>query len=146
MPPGAIPLMPGEAVPLLRWKVAMPTPVERSARTSPRLTWVDTARGISILLVVGLHATLWLGYLGEPPRWLVVFNEVAGFFRMPLFFAAAGLFAQKWMRASWRELFKGKLWLLIWVYWPGNPHSSPSSLRQAKSCRTSRTRRWPLSC
>ncbi|PPF42412.1 hypothetical protein C5B85_16770 [Pseudoclavibacter sp. AY1F1] len=99
----------------------MPNLVERPTGTSPRVSWVDTARGISILLVVVLHATLWLGYISEPPRWLVVFNEVAGFFRMPLFFAAAGLFAQKWMRARWRELFRGKLWLLIWVYLAWQP-------------------------
>lgn len=99
----------------------MPNSVERSVGTSCRLSWVDTARGISILLVVVLHATLWLGYIGEPPSWLVAFNEVAGFFRMPLFFAAAGLFAQKWMRASWHELARDKLWLLVWVYLAWQP-------------------------
>src|SRR5690625_1067236 len=35
---------------------------------------------------------------------------------MPMFFAVAGLFASKWLTKPWRELGRGKLALLIWVF------------------------------
>lgn len=42
--------------------------------------------------------------------------EVFSTMRMPLFFAASGLFPAEWVRATWRELLAGKLALLIWVF------------------------------
>ena len=87
--------------------------------TSPktRLDWVDTAKGISIFLVVLIHARRWLEFVGANAAWISEFNALFMTVRMPLFFAMSGLLAQRWVRdKSWRELFSGKLALLVWVF------------------------------
>ena len=81
-----------------------------------RLDWVDTAKGISILLVVLVHAAHWVEYAGVSSRALTDVNEALSTLRMPLFFCMSGLFAAKWLDRSWRELWSGKLSLLLWVF------------------------------
>jgi uncharacterized membrane protein YcfT len=81
-----------------------------------RLDWVDTAKGISILLVVLVHAAHWLEYAGVSSRALTDLNEALSTLRMPLFFCMSGLFAAKWLDKPWRELWRGKLSLLLWVF------------------------------
>ena len=78
-----------------------------------RLDWVDTAKAISIILVVLLHLRDQFEQfsLHSPP--LDFFTEVSANLRMPMFFAVAGLFASKWLSTSWRDLGKGKLALLV---------------------------------
>ena len=87
----------------------------------PRIAWPDAARGISILLVVLLHSTMWTGYLGDEPAALVWINDVAASLRMPVFFLVAGMFAGKWMDRPWRDLVSNKLALLIWVFLAWQP-------------------------
>ena len=63
-----------------------------------RHTWVDAAKGISILLVVMVHTRSWLDYAGIETG--AVMNELiaaSNHVRMPLFFFVAGLFAAKWV-------------------------------------------------
>lgn len=85
--------------------------------TKSRVGWVDTARGISIILVVLTHAIHWLGFAGvTAPAELLAFDAAAEGIRMPLFFTAAGLFAAKWAAVGWRELFNRKLALLVWTF------------------------------
>jgi len=82
-----------------------------------RIDWVDRARALSILMVVVLHARIELAFLGaSSPTGELIIN-FASTMRMPLFFAASGLFAVSWVeRRSWRELFSRKLVLLLWVF------------------------------
>ncbi|WP_307807223.1 acyltransferase [Pseudarthrobacter sp. PvP004] len=81
------------------------------------MDWVDTARGISIFLVVLTHAIHWLGFAGvTAPDELRAFDAAAEGIRMPLFFTAAGLFAAKWATVGWRQLFNHKLVLLVWTF------------------------------
>lgn len=87
-----------------------------SAAPSTRIRWIDTGRGIAIVLVVLYHATSWLTAAGasvEPWREASV---VVSSLRMPLFFTLAGLFASKWTRASWGSLWRSKLSLFVWVF------------------------------
>ena len=49
----------------------------------PRIEWIDTAKGICILLVVYSHV-----YMGDHPA-LLHFQD---YFRMPLYFLLSGLF------------------------------------------------------
>ncbi|MDQ0145986.1 acyltransferase family protein [Pseudarthrobacter niigatensis] len=79
--------------------------------------WVDAAKGISIFLVVMVHATDWTGYVGvEPTPLIEAFNGAAVGVRMPLFFLMSGLFAGKWIAVPWKALVNGKLALLVWVF------------------------------
>ena len=84
--------------------------------SKPRLDWVDTAKAISILLVVVLHIQEQLEKFSLQSPHLDFFTEVSANLRMPMFFAVAGLFASKWLSRSWRDLGRGKLALLIWVF------------------------------
>lgn len=82
-----------------------------------RTDWVDAAKGLSIVLVVVLHSTLWLyqaGLVSDPG--LNRFNAVFESVRMPLFFAMSGLFAAKWLRAPWSELLHSKVSVLLWAF------------------------------
>ena len=81
-----------------------------------RLDWVDTAKAISIILVVVLHVRDQFEQFSLQSAQLDFFTEVSANLRMPMFFAVAGLFASKWLIKPWRELGKGKLALLVWVF------------------------------
>lgn len=98
------------------------TPVATSRQHArPRLDAVDAARAISILLVVLLHARIVLGGVGAHAGVVASIDDVAGHLRIPLFFAASGLFAARWASASWRELFGGRLAPLTWVFLAWQP-------------------------
>ena len=81
-----------------------------------RLGWVDAGRGLAIALVVFFHTAQWLREAGlEVTGWVLV-NDTIATLRLPVFFVLAGLFAQKWMTAPWRNLWGVKLSLFVWVY------------------------------
>lgn len=88
---------------------------------SSRLQWVDRARAISIILVVLLHTRLELGFVGVESEVVDVVDMYGLTMRMPLFFAAAGLFAGKWIAGSWRDLLTRKIALLGWVFLAWQP-------------------------
>ncbi|MGW9551511.1 acyltransferase family protein [Citricoccus zhacaiensis] len=83
----------------------------------PRAQWVDTAKGISILLVVLLHTSLWLRQadMDRIPAFSTL-NTAFEDLRMPLFFAMSGLFAAKWLAAGWGDFLRTKASLLVWVF------------------------------
>ncbi len=81
-----------------------------------RLAWIDTARGLAIILVVFIHATQWVQ---EAPIRIGLWddiNEVVSTLRMPLFFMCAGILATKWLYASWADLIAKKVFFLGWVF------------------------------
>lgn len=81
-----------------------------------RIDWVDAGRGLAIALVVLLHSTNWLGEAGfEIDGWRF-FDETIASIRLPLFFTMSGLFAVKWMTARWRDLWRSKISLFVWVF------------------------------
>lgn len=93
------------------------SPTLPGAAAHPRAQWVDTAKGLSIVLVVLLHTSLWLRQADmERIEAFSTLNLAFEDLRMPLFFAMSGLFASKWLRAGWRELLRGKIGLLAWVF------------------------------
>ncbi|MEV4902689.1 acyltransferase family protein [Citricoccus sp. NPDC055426] len=92
-------------------------PTLPGALAGARAQWVDTAKGLSIVLVVLLHTSLWLRQADmERIEAFSTLNLAFEDLRMPLFFAMSGLFAAKWLRAGWRELMRGKIALLAWVF------------------------------
>lgn len=88
--------------------------------TSPaqknRVAWVDLAKGMTILLVVIMHSTGGVEkYLGTEGfmHYVVAF---ASTFRMPVFFAVAGLFAAKAISKHWRPFLDGKFAHFFYFY------------------------------
>lgn len=81
----------------------------------PREQWVDAAKGIAIILVVFLHATLDFGY-NVPLWWWPESAEVLETFRMPLFFFTAGLFATRALSMPFLGMFNHRVVRLIWLY------------------------------
>ncbi len=81
-----------------------------------RVPWVDVAKSFAIILVALNHATV----LGVPeelanPAWLDI-NTYLAAFRMPMFFFAAGLFAESIVRRPWGRLWTSRLALLVWMF------------------------------
>lgn len=82
---------------------------------STRVSWVDTGRGIAIILVVLFHTRNWVAGTGvDTGAWEDV-NAILSSMRMPFFFVLSGLFAAKWLTAPWRELLRQKVLLFLWV-------------------------------
>lgn len=85
-------------------------------RWGAHVVWGDVTKAIAILLVVVYHAAV----LGVPaklvdPTWVAV-NEALAAFRMPVFFFAAGLFAQSVLLRPWRRVWSTRLALLVWCF------------------------------
>ena len=96
--------------------------VPGSPATAPRVDWVDVAKGICILFVVMMHATLGVEKLTGETTWMGAIVAWAQPFRMPDFFFIAGLFLMRTIDAPWRRFLDRKvvhfayfyvLWMLI---------------------------------
>ncbi|BDZ51942.1 hypothetical protein GCM10025867_41830 [Frondihabitans sucicola] len=81
-----------------------------------RIPWIDTGRGIAILLVTLFHTTNWLLGAGFHVEWWSTVDNTLASLRMPLFFTLSGIFAPKWLRASWGDLLRSKVLLFVWVF------------------------------
>ncbi|HEV7719059.1 MAG TPA: acyltransferase family protein [Arsenicitalea sp.] len=69
---------------------------------SDRLQWVDSAKGISIILVVMMYSVF---NVGQDADGVGIFHYVIGFatpFRMPEFFLISGLFLNQVIGRTWR--------------------------------------------
>ncbi|ARC90843.1 acyltransferase [Rhodovulum sp. MB263] len=82
---------------------------------SARVEWLDTARGIAILLVVWHHGLLYLGFLDIRffPYWEV--NSVIALIRMPLFFFCAGITASFALHRAPYVFWQKRLLPMVWV-------------------------------
>ncbi|MCR2764222.1 acyltransferase family protein [Microbacterium sp. zg.B48] len=81
-----------------------------------RVHWIDSARGVAILLVVFYHSAQWAGAAGFLSEVWLQANDLLATMRLPLFFALSGMLAVKWMTMPWRELLRSKLAALLWLY------------------------------
>ncbi len=83
---------------------------------APRIEWVDTARGLGILLVVAMHTILGAGLALDKIAWP---HEIVAFakpFRMPDFFLIAGLFAGRAINKSPPDFFDRKILFYVYFY------------------------------
>lgn len=110
VPVGGTPTAPVGATP------AAPVGGTPAARPKARVPWIDTGRGIAIVLVALFHATNWLFDAGFDLQVWKDVNETLSSLRMPLFFTLSGVFAPKWVHAAWRALWRSKLSLFLWVF------------------------------
>lgn len=86
------------------------------AQPPARYEWVDVAKAFAILLVVLSHVATEFRFVGVHSAQLAYLLDLFETMRMPLFFCASGLFAASWLRRGWRELFAGRLAVLVWVF------------------------------
>ncbi len=83
---------------------------------SPRVDWVDVAKGFCIVMVVMMHSTLGVEYQFDAPGWLHPVVEFARPFRMPDFFLVAGLFLARRIDRPWREYLDAKVVHFAYFY------------------------------
>lgn len=107
----------------MRWPpVSDRTTPEPAASRTPgppgpsRLEWVDVAKGMTILLVVVHHVTLFLAPLGLVPPVLAQLNLALTSLRMPLFFLLSGLFFGATLAGGWRRLWHKRVALFLYLY------------------------------
>lgn len=82
-----------------------------------RFVWMDTLRGIAMLLVVVLHAGLALNYYADYyPRVIEVFNLALQPFRMPMLMFLSGMLLNLSLSKSAPVYFGGKARKLLWPY------------------------------
>jgi uncharacterized membrane protein YcfT len=70
--------------------------------TNERLNWVDTAKGMSIILVVMMYCVF---NVGQDAEGVGLFHHIIGFatpFRMPEFFLISGLFLDQVLARNWK--------------------------------------------
>ncbi|MGV3633443.1 MAG: acyltransferase family protein [Pseudorhodoplanes sp.] len=83
---------------------------------SVRIDWVDYAKGISIILVVMMHATLSSEEALGAAGWMHPVVEFAKPFRNPAFFLIAGLFAAQSIGQDWRTFLDRKIVYFAYFY------------------------------
>ena len=80
-----------------------------SGQSSNRLSWVDTAKGISIILVVMMYSVF---NVGQDADGVGLFHYVIAFatpFRMPEFFLISGLFLSQVIKRPWAHYADGRV-------------------------------------
>ena len=88
----------------------------RGARRGSRVDWVDTAKGVCIVFVVMMHATLGVGLeTGQDGymHWVVAFAKP---FRMPDFFLISGLFLSRVIDRDWRSYADKRVLHFVYFY------------------------------
>lgn len=86
------------------------------AKKPQRVDWVDRAKGLTILLVVLLHSTSGVEKYYATQGWMHDVIAFAQPFRMPVFFAIAGLFAAKALKQEWRSFWDKKFFHFFYFY------------------------------
>ncbi len=87
-----------------------------STLTNTRIRWLDSCRGVAILLVVLLHAGEALRITVGPTPGVDQFNLFLEPFRMPVLMFLSGVLLPQSMAKSGRKYFVGKLSKVAWPY------------------------------
>ena len=85
-------------------------------RTTPRVDWVDAAKGICIVLVVMMHSTLGVEAAVGATGWMGTLVEFARPFRMPDFFLISGLFLSRVDDRDWRTFADRRIIHFVYFY------------------------------
>ncbi|AEF42607.1 acyltransferase family protein [Hoyosella subflava] len=95
-------------------KPAPTVPAKKAAK--PRVEWVDIAKGMTIVMVVLLHAVNMLVTKDLAPDFWRTVNGALQPIRMPLFFVASGLFAQGMVSMTWPKMLRSRVAHLFYLY------------------------------
>lgn len=77
--------------------------------TGDRFAWVDYAKGICLVAVVGLYAATYVEKSAGDAGWMQYWVDFARPFRMPDFFLVAGLFLARTIDRPWRVYLDRKV-------------------------------------
>jgi uncharacterized membrane protein YcfT len=80
-----------------------------------RIGWIDTAKGVSALLVVLWHAFLVARLAGHFPDALAYLNRWLMHVRMPMFFLASGIVSARLVQAPLGSLLRRRIVPLLWI-------------------------------
>ncbi len=91
-----------------------------AAAERSRIPWVDTAKGMCIIMVVMVHATLGVEAYAGAEGWMGKVVSFARPFRMPDFFLISGLFLglvidRPWMRYIDRKVVHFAYFYVLWL-------------------------------
>lgn len=89
---------------------------------NPRITWMDTLRGLAMLLLLFWHAAAIPAFYGwQMPQWLLLFNEIFLPWRMPTLMFLSGLLLERSLAKPVRVFYVGKARAILWPYvlWAG---------------------------
>lgn len=86
---------------------------------TPRVDWVDYAKGFCIIMVVMMHSTLGVEAAAGRESWMHDLVAFAKPFRMPDFFLISGLFLARVIDRNWRDYLDKKVvhFLYFYVLW-----------------------------
>jgi len=87
-----------------------------AAITSPRVDWVDYAKGICIIMVVMMHSVLGVELAAGETGFMHILVAFAKPFRMPDFFLISGLFLQLVIDRDWRLYLDRKVVHFAYFY------------------------------
>lgn len=87
-----------------------------SSSTSARLSWIDTVKGITILLVALHHAAGMAAMKPWSGEELVNFSDAMKTIRMPLFFAMSGFFFLRRADRTWGWFLRNRTGPLLWLF------------------------------
>ncbi|KAA2235081.1 acyltransferase family protein [Salinarimonas soli] len=85
-------------------------------RDAERIAWVDTAKGVCIVLVVMMHSTLGVGEAFGREGFLHHVVAFAKPFRMPDFFLISGLFLARVIDRDWRSYGDKRILHFVYFY------------------------------
>lgn len=99
-----------------------PPAIDREIDRAGRLAWADTAKAVSILLVV-LHHTVGKHLVHVVPAdfavvhtaWIELSYALKPV-RMPLFFVVSGLFVGSALNRPWRDVARKRVWNIYYLY------------------------------
>ncbi len=97
--------------------VAMPLSTLR-AQTRPRINWADSAKGLSIILVVVFHVVRGLNsaHIMATSYVYDIVNMILIRIRMPLFFFTSGLFIERIVKRDPKRFFLNRAGTLLYPY------------------------------
>lgn len=84
--------------------------------SAARVSWVDCAKGICILMVVMMHSTLGVEAAAGSESWMHALVSFAKPFRMPDFFLIAGLFLARRIDRDWPDYLDRKVVHFAYFY------------------------------
>lgn len=91
------------------------TAASRAQRT-PRIAWLDCAKGLCIIFVVMLYATGLVERTAGSSGWLDAVEDFVSPFRMPDFFLLSGLLLARVIGRDWRTYLDRKVVHFAWFY------------------------------
>lgn len=84
--------------------------------SSPRLTWIDTVKGIAVILVVLYHAVTFAEQKSWSGNQLGMLTSALLTVRMPLFFAMSGFFFLRRVDRPWSWQLRNRIGPFLWLF------------------------------